>query len=289
MEPGSASIPTRSRRQAMDWSLVLLSQGIQSRIEFEEGNGWQLVVPEPDYEPAREAIRLYQLENKGWAWRQELFQHRLLFDWASLAWVLLLVLFFWLSETHAELRTVGRMDSTAVGHGQWWRLFTAVWLHADPAHLGENASIGLVLLGLVMGRFGTGAGLLAAYLAGAGGNGIVCVFAPKPHYSLGASGMVMGALGLLATQSFSWWRDAPEQRKYLLSGVVGGVMLFVLLGLSPDSDVVAHVGGFVSGMVLRGVLAMTPNLAQKPKADVLSGFVFSLLVVWPWWLALRHL
>ncbi|HWX19478.1 MAG TPA: rhomboid family intramembrane serine protease [Candidatus Binatia bacterium] len=288
MEPGTAIIPVRARRQAMDWSLVLVSQGIESRIEFaEDGGGWHLMVSAPDLDRALEAIRLYQLENRRWTWRRELFQPGLLFDWASLAWVLLLAVFFWLSEYRIDLRTAGLMDSTGVSHGQWWRLFTAVWLHADASHLAENATIGVVLLGLVMGRFGTGAGLLAAYLAGAGGNLLVWLFAPKPHYSLGASGMVMGALGILAAQSVPLWRQVPEQRKHILSGVVGGLMLFVLLGLSPGSDVVAHFGGFVSGLALGAVLALVPSIAQRPKTNLPSGFVFWLMVIWPWWLALR--
>ncbi len=87
------------------------------------------------------------------------------------------------------------MDGAAVAHGQWWRLFTAIWLHADLAHLATNATIGLLLLGLAMGRYGTGAGLLAAYLAGAGGNLVAGLISLQPHRSLGASGMVIGCLG----------------------------------------------------------------------------------------------
>ena len=38
-----------------------------------------------------------------------------------------------------------------------------MWLHADVGHFATNATFGLVLLGLVMGRYGTGVGLLAAH------------------------------------------------------------------------------------------------------------------------------
>jgi len=45
-ESATARIPVRSRRQAMDWSLVLLSQGIETTIlpPGEDGN-WSLLVP----------------------------------------------------------------------------------------------------------------------------------------------------------------------------------------------------------------------------------------------------
>jgi rhomboid protease GluP len=194
--------------------------------------------------------------------------------------------FFWLSA-HSDLQGAGVMDDAAVAHGQWWRLFTAIWLHGDLAHLAANATLGLVLLGLAMGRHGTGAGLLAAYLAGAGGNLLAGLVSLQTHRSLGASGMVMGSLGLLAVQSFSLWRQTPRSWKVVLSGVCGGVMLFVLLALTPGTDVVAHLGGFVCGLLLGALLSLIPGMAQKANANLLCGLVFALLVLVPWWLALR--
>lgn len=284
----TSRIPARSRREAMDWSLVLLSQGIEPVIEYAEDTGaWGLHISENDYERAQEAIRLYQLENRRWPWRRELFQPGLLFDWGSLAWAALLALFYWI-DSRADLQASGIMDCAAANSGQWWRMFTAVWLHADLAHLAGNAVIGFVLLGLAMARFGTGAGLLAAYLAGAGGNAVVWLLSPPSHLSLGASGMVMGALGLLAIQSLALLARSTPDWKHRMAGVLGGVMLFVLLGLAPGTDVLAHASGFVSGMLLGVLMRSVPRLSQRTSINVFSGLIFVLLVVWPWWLALRH-
>jgi membrane associated rhomboid family serine protease len=271
----------------MDWSLVLVSQGIETTIEQgEEGAGWGLVVARQDFERAVRTLRLYRLENRGWPWQQPVFRQGLLFDWGSLAWVLLAGVFFWLSA-HGDLRSPGIMDGGAVARGQWWRLFTAIWLHGDLAHLATNAALGLVLLGLAMGRYGTGVGLLAAYLAGVGGNLIAGLLSLQTHRSLGASGMVMGSLGLLAVQSFSLWRQTPHAWKFILSGVCGGVMLFVLLALTPGTDVMAHLGGFLCGLLLGALLNLAPAIAQKAGANLLGGLAFALLVIVPWWLALR--
>jgi membrane associated rhomboid family serine protease len=272
----------------LDWSLVLLSQGIEHSVErSEEASGWELQVAAQDSENALKAIHLYQAENRHWPWRRKLFKPGVLFDWASLSWVILLCLFFWLSEAYPALRTFGEMDASAVTRGQWWRVFTAIWLHADLAHLASNAVLGVVFLGLSMGRYGTGLGLLAAYLAGAGGNLLAWLLAPQPRFSLGASGMVMGGLGLLAIQSFTLWRRDPRARKYILSGILGGVMLFLLLGLSPGTDLLAHGGGFVTGLLLGAILTRLPGASSKTAVHLLCGFLFTTLVVWPWWLALR--
>jgi len=299
MELETAHIPARSRREAMDWSLALLSQGIEPVVDYiPETASWGLVVPAEEYERARETISLYQLENRRWPWRRELLQPGLLFDWGSLAWTALLVFFYWIG-TRADLPSVAAMDSVAASQGQWWRVFTAVWLHADLAHLAGNAAIGFVLLGLTMARYGTGAGLLAAYLAGAGGNLLVWLLSHTRHLSLGASGMVMGALGLLAIQSLplrlrtaasvTGFPARPSRpSKYVVTGVAGGVLLFVLLGVAPGTDVLAHAGGFVSGILLGALMRWTPRAAQNAKTNLLSGCLFVLLVLWPWWLALRH-
>jgi membrane associated rhomboid family serine protease len=272
----------------MDWSLVLVSQGVETTIAApEESEGWRLLVASREYERAMEAIRQYRLENRGWPWQQKVFRPGIIFDWGSLAWILLIFLFYGLNNRQ-DLHPDGFMDSTAVARGEWWRLFTAIWLHADLAHLAGNATFGFLLLGLAMGRYGTGAGLLAAYLAGVGGNVTAWLVASSPHYSLGASGMVMGALGLLAVQSFSLWRTTPYATKFIVSGVVGGLMLFILLGVAPNTDIMAHFGGFVSGLLLGVVLTVSPSLAQKPKTNVVTGFLFAVLVIIPWWLALRH-
>ena len=284
--PPLARIPARSRRQAMDWSLALASQGIEPVIEQTEAGHWTLVVAEADYDAAVSTIRQYRLENLGWPWRKPIFKTHTVFDWASAGWVLLAIGVFWLSETRAGLKEAGIMDRAAVASGEWWRLFTAVWLHADLGHLATNGGIGFLLLGLAMGRYGTGVGLLTAYLAGVGGNMASCLIYGVGHRSLGASGMVMGALGLVAVQSLGFLKGAPNAWRFASAGVAAGVMLFVLLGLSPGTNVVAHFGGFVTGLALGALLVVAAEFAQKETLNFASALLFAVLVIWTWLLAL---
>ena len=218
-----------------------------------------------------------------------MFKTGALFDWGATAWVALTVVFFWLSETHAKFREVGAMDTAEFGNGQWWRCFTATLLHADLGHLATNAAFGLLLLGLAMGRYGTGVGLLAAFLAGAAGNVAGWIVYQTGSRSLGASGVVMGALGLLAVQSFGYARRHPNPLKMIIASTVGGVMLFVLLGLNPGSDVIAHLGGFAAGLVLGTLLSLMPDLIHNPVMNLIAGFGFALLVIWSWVTALASL
>jgi len=271
----------------MDWSLALTSQGIEPIIEQTEDGRWTLVVAAAELEAALSIIRQYRLENLRWPWRNPIFKTGAVFDWASVAWLVFLVGIFWLSKTHANLKDVGIMVAADVAKGEWWRLFTAVWLHADLGHLATNGAFGCLLLGLAMRRYGTGVGLLAAYVAGVAGNLTSWLIHGEGHGSLGASGMVMGALGLVAVQSFDLLRRSSRHAlRFAVVGVAAGIMLFVLLGLSPGTDVSAHFGGFVAGLILGSLLVMGVELARNPLLNLAAGLLFVGLVIWTWFLAL---
>lgn len=280
-----APLPARSADQAMDWSLVLASQGIDSVIE-QTPAGWQLRVAAPDLGAARQAVALYEAENRPQPWRQEVLHSGWVFDWASVGWAVVVAAFFWLSDRNPGLREAGVLDA-AVLRGEFWRLFTAQWLHADLGHLVMNLATGLPLVGLVMGCYGSGSGLLAALLAGAIGNLATLALALEPHRSLGASGLIMGALGLLAAQGLVLGRRAAGMRRLSRAALAAGVMLFVLMGLSPGTDVVAHAGGFVGGLALGALVAQRLLLARRPWVNGVAMLATFFLTVWTWGLALR--
>jgi rhomboid protease GluP len=260
MDSASASIPVRSEQQAMDWSLVLASQGIEAAIEQEAETGqWRLLVSEADLARARQSIRLYLVENRDRRWRRELQFTGLLFDWRCLFWAAYLAIMFFFSETLPEdLRQAGCMDAAAVLNGEWWRLLTATTLHADVGHLAANLTTGVVLAGLAMGAYGAGTALFALFGAGALGNLAVQLLHGPPHLSLGASGMVMGAMGLLSVHSVKQWRQEKAAR-FLGRSLMAGILLLVLFGLNPGTDVLAHVGGFAGGCLIGTVLSLVPE------------------------------
>jgi membrane associated rhomboid family serine protease len=277
-----------SEKQAMDWSLVLVSQGIESTIERSpETQRWQLSVPRVEYQRAIQAIKQYHLENKRTAWVRELPWSGLLFDGRAAALIVLLIAVFFSNEASGGTwETLGVMSNRLVRAGEWWRLFTATSLHGDIAHLAINATTGLLLVGLAMGAYRAGVGLLACYLAGVGGNLAGLLLYNDRHQSLGASGIVMGALGLITAQSIGPWGLAV--RELIVRALCGGFLLLVLLGLSPDprTDVLAHVGGFATGLLIGVPLAWWGN-RMGSKIDSGALVLFALLVIGTWFLALR--
>ncbi len=281
-------IAARSKREAMDFGLVLASQGLVSTVTRIEDQ-WGVMVAEDDYDRSVETLRIWKNENLGWKWLNPLpTAAGKFFHWGSLAWALATVaIYFW--SAAPGIKEAGMMDSQMVAAGQWWRLFTAVTLHADLPHLLSNITSGLILLGLAMARYGTGIALLIAFLSGVGGNVAGFLLYPDAHRGLGASGMVMGALGLLAIASPADGWDRQVGIGLIMRGIVATFLMLVLIGFSPRSDVVAHVGGYVGGVVF-GLVMM--HLSAKALKDSITSLaaaavLFLTVIIITWWLALR--
>ncbi|HEX5220651.1 MAG TPA: rhomboid family intramembrane serine protease [Verrucomicrobiae bacterium] len=282
--PLNQRIVAQSQRQAMDWSLVLASQGIEHIVDHSPERGWALLVSEADQAGALAAIRLYRLESRRWPWQKAIPRTEQVFDGLAIAWVLLTVLFYWLSNERPAIEEAGIVNGAAVADGQWWRLVTGTLLHANLAHLAANAGFGFLFLGLAMGRYGAGLAMLGALVAGVGGNLLSWLAHGYTFRGLGASGVVMGALGLITVQSFNRMHH-PRAGKVVLAGLAAGLMLFVLLGVSPETDVIAHFGGFVSGIATGLLLRMLP---RSFTVNAVAALLFVFLVLWSWRLALRH-
>jgi membrane associated rhomboid family serine protease len=144
-----------------------------------------------------------------------------------------------------------------------------------------------LLLGLTMARYGPGVAMLAAFLAGAAGNGADLLIHSEDSQSLGASGMVTGAGGMLSVQSFSLWRKYPEARGLILRGVAAGFLILVLIGFAEGSDIVAHVGGFFAGAAIGLALnAARPAVWQGGWVNVGAALALAALVTIAWQRAL---
>ena len=151
-------------------------------------------------------------------------------------------------------------SSATIQHGEWWRAFTALFLHANWLHLTMNGA-GLWIFGTAvektMGRWR----LLVVFLgAGALGN-VASAFVAHYDVAIGASGGIFGIIGAFAVAV--WQLRSPMYhtlRRRLL--VVLALMVatdFTIGGLEPQVDNLAHVGGFVAGILLTLVLYRCPE------------------------------
>jgi rhomboid protease GluP len=144
------------------------------------------------------------------------------------------------------LYRLGGKFGPAIAAGQWWRLVTAVFLHAGLLHIGLNLWCIFDLCPEVESLFST-TKFIVLYLA-TGVFGFIVSDWWSPVLSIGASGAIMGMIGVLIGASFHHGHLGKAYRGMLWRWVI----YIAIFGLLPffAVDNAAHFGGLISGLVL---------------------------------------
>ncbi len=189
----------------------------------------------------------------------------------------------------------GEAVSVAIARDrQWWRALTALTLHGDLSHVAANIASGLLFSAFALPHFGTGLTWLLIVLSGFLGNMLNAFFyRSTPHISIGSSTAVFGALGLLVAAEFVARLSSPARRTrwQLVLPIGAGLALLAYLGVGDrehdHTDYMAHLAGFVSGLVL-GAFASLAHARERvsPGLQQASAAAAPVLIVVAWWLAL---
>jgi rhomboid protease GluP len=144
-----------------------------------------------------------------------------------------------------EFVMLGWKDNDDIKSGEYYRLLTSIFLHADVLHLLSNMYalwiFGRSLNPLVM--------LPIFFVSGIVGNILSFLFNKMP--SVGASGAIFGLVGYILALSFQY----P-----ILSGSSFDLIFFVVISFIfasiPGSriDIYGHLGGVLAGFILGFVL-----------------------------------
>ena len=165
------------------------------------------------------------------------------------------------SENEDVLLRFGAMFGPLIANGEYWRLFTAMFLHVGFMHLLFNG-IGLLIFGRLLERiFGHYRFTTIYVLAGLSGSVASYTFNPV-GIGAGASGAIFGVLGALAA-FFLLRRDflGNVGRRYLSAlGLIATINLFLGF-IIPGIDNWAHLGGLGGGIVLG--LALSPHYRHE--------------------------
>ena len=262
---------------ALTRSLVLEAMGVPHVVEGTADGRWAIVVGEADAAAAEAAIAAWERENAPRAApppRPDYGRTRL-----GLAAALVVAGFgvFTLGRG-ATLVERGRADAERIVRGEWWRVATALTLHADAAHAAGNAVALGVLLTAVARRLGPGLAAWLALAAGVAGNAATALATRGGHVSVGASTAVFGALGALSSL------EAPGRRAWL--GLGAGIALLGFLGTGERADLFAHLFGFAFGVVEGLALRRARPPRRSPLQPALALAALSTIAV-AWWRALR--
>jgi len=281
-------------RSARQLSLVLDSRSVPCLLEARD-DGLHLLVPPEQYERALSELRCYVRENAHWPppppQPRPLFENTL----ATLSVLVLLATFHNLTQIGLTLPGLSQPDWVELGNaqaakildGQWWRLVTALTLHADWAHLSSNLAIGGIFVIFLCRELGSGLAWSLLLSAGVLGN-LVNAFVQEPgHSSIGASTAVFGAVGILASLSLVRYHHQLQRRWPL--PVAAALALLAILGTEgKNTDLGAHLFGFVYGSFLGLITEYLIGRRGRPGPllNALLALISVATVVGAWWAAI---
>lgn len=174
-------------------------------------------------------------------------------------------LFFWGSNWFMEKGAEG-YDPVLHDH-EYYRMITSMFLHANLDHIFNNMLLLGVLGYYIEEELGHIRFFILYFCSGllAGGTSMVYNMTQMNLVtSIGASGAIFGLMGGLAALI---WHLHREDRKISFSRLALMIFLCLYCGFASEgTDNAAHVGGFLSGIVLTTLLY--PNLFRKGRNTI---------------------
>ena len=273
-----------TKEQADIFGLVLLSSAIAHEIR-QGGKGWDLWVAEDVSAAAESLLKTYLAENQVIKPSPEAALASYRKTWSGV-WGAA-VLFVWhvvifLGNDAGTFHSLYGSSARHVVNGEWYRSATALLLHADSLHLAGNIAGMALFATAVCSISGWGLGWLLILASGIAGNLINAYVYGYGHNAIGASTAVFGALGLLSSYQFLKKIKTPRTRFQALLPLGSGLALLAFLGSSSHTDIMAHLFGFLSG-VLIGFLyygSVRIQLAWRWQAAALACVILVLTLAW---------
>jgi len=286
---------TPKYRQALHWSLVLTAVGIPHVLRRQTG-GWTILVPPEEDVSSRREIEAYEAENRNWPpprMAESPEERRRFASTAEPPTIVViggLLVFYALTGPWSEKSIWFEQGAVSVRRileqGEWWRVVTALTLHADPVHLFGNALIGGAFIHFLSRMLGSGFAWSLILFAGALGNTLNVLFRDGNFLSVGFSTAIFGAIGIFCGLKV---RPGMALRELVLPAGAG-IGLFAMLGVEgKQTDLGAHLWGLVAGGGLGMAVSLIPAfylLTRKAWVQALLFLVCCLVVIGSWQLAL---
>jgi membrane associated rhomboid family serine protease len=158
----------------------------------------------------------------------------------------------------SPLAGVAGLSGPRVAAGEWWRLFTAGFLHSGLLHLGLNM-VGLAVLGPPVERALGRLRFAVLYLVGLAASSLGALLLSPRGLTVGASGAIFALMGALLMGQRAAGMDIRR------SGILGLVIANLLFtALVPGISIGGHLGGLAGGLLAGALLfhrRLHPGLA----------------------------
>ena len=149
-----------------------------------------------------------------------------------------------------QLIDSGGLMTSRIDQGEWYRLFSSLFLHGDILHLAFNTSALWVLGRMCETMYGAFRSVLLFLLSGLGG--ALLSWTMGATLTVGASGALFGLIGALVLLGWKYKDELSHDLGFLLRTrlFVIGILNLVLGLFIPMIDNPSHFGGFIIGIIL---------------------------------------
>lgn len=284
-------LTTPDEQNIMACSLVLSSVGISHKILNAIGTT-SLQVSEEDLHAARFQIQAYKDENKNWPPKPDtsLKTFEPLLQPPTLLLIGALALFFtvtgpWSANSFWFSKGAGDAAKILQQH-EYYRLITALTLHADTVHLLGNCFFGGFLFHFFCRLTGNGLGMFTMLLTAGLGNFINVRLHGEEHLFVGFSTAVFAVIGMLSMLG----RHNRVSKRYIrIIPFMAGAAFLAMIGSSGErTDLGAHLFGLCCGFVTGWILGR-PFILRLRESMWLQTSLFLLscaIIVFSWQAAL---
>jgi len=132
---------------------------------------------------------------------------------------------------------------------EWWRLGTAMFLHAGVTHLLMNM-FSLYLIGRSVEMYFDTKSYITLYLVSGIFGGLVSLYMHPVSVGIGASGAIFGVFGALAGFFLAHRQKIEAHTKSFMKDFAVILGINLVLGFAIESiDVSAHIAGLVVGLI----------------------------------------
>ncbi len=183
------------------------------------------------------------------------------------------------SENSEILILFGAKYTPYIKAGEYWRLFTSMFIHIGSLHLIFN-SYALYQLGKgVEYLFGSAKYAIIYVLSGLAGS--IASFVFSPHLSAGASGAIFGLFGALL---YFGRREPHIFSQGLGGGIIAALAVNLAFGfMNPGIDNYAHVGGLLGGYLVSNAVGLKEDNSWEVNKLGQLLLIIVLLLVFFWY------
>jgi rhomboid protease GluP len=149
-------------------------------------------------------------------------------------------------ETIDVLVLFGAKVNILIKNGEYWRLFTAMFIHIGVLHLLFNLYALYAIGPLVEGYFGHIRFIVIYVLAGLFGS--LASYAMSPAISAGASGAIFGLIGAVTVYFLKYHQNFGQRGRAMLQNMAIIIVINLAFGMAGNGiDNWGHIGGLIGG------------------------------------------